>query len=248
MGFQDKLRAIRRRRGLTQAQVADRIGVTPVTVGNWERGVNQPTVDILARLADLLQVSTDFLADRDVIPFPDLEDQGTRTLLKNYQRLDYHGRRAVEAICAVELERMEAAEETQQTKRAGERYIPLYTSPSAAGIAIPLDGSDFEMISASTAPEAADFAVRIAGDSMAPYIQDGSTVFVRAGTELENGDVGIFSVNGEMYCKQYLVDGARNLHLKSANPERRDMDVYVPADSDDTVEVLGKVLGVKVPV
>ena len=222
MGFQDKLRAIRRRRGLTPAQVADRIGVTPVTVGNWERGVNQPTVDILASLADLLQ--------------------------KNYQRLDYHGRRAVEAICAVDLERMEAAGDTQQTKRAGERYIPLYTSPSAAGIAIPLDGSDFEMISASTAPEAADFAVRIAGDSMAPYIQDGSTVFVRAGTELENGDVGIFSVNGEMYCKQYLVDGARNLHLKSANPERRDMDVYVPADSDDTVEVLGKVLGVKVPV
>ena len=104
------------------------------------------------------------------------------------------------------------------------------------------------MIPADTAPEAADFAVRIDGDSMAPYIQDGETVFVQAGTELEIGDVGIFSVNGEMYCKQYLVDEARNLHLKSANPERRNMDVYVPADSGDTVEVVGKVLGVRVPV
>ena len=51
-----------------------------------------------------------------------------------------------------------------------------------------------------------------------------------------------------MVRKQDLGVESRNLHLKSAKPERRNRDVYVLEESGDTVEVVGKVLGVRVPV
>lgn len=248
MGFQEKLYALRVEHGLSQRELGKRLNVSSVTIGKWEQGKTQPSLGHLIQMSDLFHESLDALADRKILYAMSQEDRRILTFLERYKKLDQYGRRAVDAVCAVELDRIQEMNLRKEAPKREWEYIPLYAYPSAAGIAAPLEGSDFEMIPADTAPEAADFAVRIDGDSMAPYIQDGETVFLQAGTELEIGDVGIFSVNGEMYCKQYLVDEARNLHLKSANPERRNMDVYVPADSGDTVEVVGKVLGVRVPV
>lgn len=91
-------------------------------------------------------------------------------------------------------------------------------------------------------PGDADYAVCIAGDSMEPYIHDGDMVFVKETENLDEGDVGIFSVNGEMLCKQYHIDNERNLHLLSANPERADVSVHISPDSGYTVRCCGKVL------
>lgn len=40
--------------GLTQSQLAERIGVAPQHVGRWERGERKPKVDALIRIADAL--------------------------------------------------------------------------------------------------------------------------------------------------------------------------------------------------
>ena len=51
----------RRERGLTQIQIADRMGVTPQAVSKWERGLACPDIAFLDDLADLLGVSIDTL-------------------------------------------------------------------------------------------------------------------------------------------------------------------------------------------
>mgnify|MGYP000706428936 CR=1 FL=1 len=71
----------------------------------------------------------------------------------------------------------------------------------------------------SSVPEEADYAVYIQGNSMYPYIHDGDMVYVKKDAELSVGDVGIFCVDGAMYCKQYYLDDNNNLVLVSANPE-----------------------------
>jgi phage repressor protein C with HTH and peptisase S24 domain len=91
-------------------------------------------------------------------------------------------------------------------------------------------------------PENADFAVVIQGSSMEPYIFDGDTVFVKKQYELGVGDVGIFSVDGAMYCKIFYIDDKGNLTLVSANPELKESNVRVNADSDTNVVCCGKVL------
>ena len=48
----------RRDQGLTQAQVAEKLGVSYQAVSKWERGTI-PNVEIVVELAKLLQVSAD---------------------------------------------------------------------------------------------------------------------------------------------------------------------------------------------
>ena len=117
------------------------------------------------------------------------------------------------------------------------------TTPSAAGSSVPLDGVDFEMILVdSSVPEEADYAVYIQGNSMYPYIHDGDMVYVKKDAELSVGDIGIFCVDGAMYCKQYYLDDNNNLVLVSANPELRHTNIFVSADSGRSVKACGKVL------
>ena len=56
-----RIALFRRSRGLTQTQVADRIGVTPQAVSKWERGLACPDLVCLDELSDLLGISIDVL-------------------------------------------------------------------------------------------------------------------------------------------------------------------------------------------
>ncbi len=51
----------RRARGLTQGQIADRMGVTPQAVSKWERGLACPDLTLLDDLADLLGIGIEEL-------------------------------------------------------------------------------------------------------------------------------------------------------------------------------------------
>lgn len=47
---------LREQRGLTQADIAEELGVTPAAVSKWENGSSKPRVEILFRLAEILGV------------------------------------------------------------------------------------------------------------------------------------------------------------------------------------------------
>lgn len=48
--------------GLTQAQLAEKIGVLPQQIGSWERGERNPKLDALRRIAAALGCTIDDLA------------------------------------------------------------------------------------------------------------------------------------------------------------------------------------------
>lgn len=56
-----KIRAQREKRGLKQQDIANALHVSPQAVSKWERGENAPDIGMLAPLALLLGVSTDWL-------------------------------------------------------------------------------------------------------------------------------------------------------------------------------------------
>ena len=56
-----RIALLRRSRGLTQTQIADRLGVTPQAVSKWERGLACPDLVCLDELSDLLGISIDAL-------------------------------------------------------------------------------------------------------------------------------------------------------------------------------------------
>lgn len=55
--FGDTLKTIRKQKGFTQEELAIKINVVRQTVSKWEKGLSVPDADILAKIADVLEVS-----------------------------------------------------------------------------------------------------------------------------------------------------------------------------------------------
>ena len=55
------LRSLRTSKGMTQKQVADKLGVLPKTVSKWETGHGFPDISYISDLSDILEVSTETL-------------------------------------------------------------------------------------------------------------------------------------------------------------------------------------------
>ena len=58
-----RIREYREKRGMSQKELADKIGVSNSRVSNWEQGINRPDADILADLCRVLKVSPSELLD-----------------------------------------------------------------------------------------------------------------------------------------------------------------------------------------
>lgn len=57
----EKIRELRRKSGLSQEELADKLDVSRQAVSKWETGAAVPTTDTLVDLADLFSVSLDYL-------------------------------------------------------------------------------------------------------------------------------------------------------------------------------------------
>lgn len=62
--FPERLRRAREVRGLTQAQLAEKIQRTYNVISNLERGVQVPSADQIVKLCDALRVPADWLLGR----------------------------------------------------------------------------------------------------------------------------------------------------------------------------------------
>lgn len=240
MAFGERLRQRREELGISRTELADRLGVSRSAVGNYETGVSAPKEEVLLRLFDALHVDPNYLY-RDSFRAAGFScSDEEKRLLEKYRGLSMTGRRTVHALVD-SLSQWQT--ELQSEQLATEpRLIPLYFSPAAAGYAAPAFGEDYELISvAGDVPPGAELAVRIQGDSMEPLIADGSVVYVNH-DPLQNGDVGIFCVDGDMLCKQYYKDPLGMVYLFSLNRRRADADVIFSRGSGRSLACFGRVI------
>lgn len=54
---------LRKEKGMTQMEMADRMGISYQAVSNWERGETMPDISKLPELADIFEVSIDQILD-----------------------------------------------------------------------------------------------------------------------------------------------------------------------------------------
>ena len=59
--FGETLKGLRQRAGLTQKQLAERMGITSSVVSYYELSERNPSPETLIKLASIFQVTTDFL-------------------------------------------------------------------------------------------------------------------------------------------------------------------------------------------
>ena len=240
------IKSLRLSNSLTQKELSKRLNTSIATIQCWENGSKNPSMDAIISLSKVFHVSTDYLLGIDQDDKTDsilIMSKHEQALLSDYRMLDLHGKKLVETVCSMEKSRVLNTTNIIALNQKPLRYIPRYITPSAAGMSTPLEGDDFEMIVVDqSVPERADFAVKIQGDSMLPYICDGETVYVERTSDLHSGDIGIFSVDGAMYCKHYFRDAEGNVTLVSANPALRSTNVFIGTSSNNSITCYGKVL------
>lgn len=89
-----KLKTLREARGLTQLQVANRIGVSKAMISAYETASKAPSIEVLIRLSRLFGVSVDFLACIDaakVIDVSGLDDDSVALVAALVEKLKEQG-------------------------------------------------------------------------------------------------------------------------------------------------------------
>ena len=142
-----------------------------------------------------------------------------------------------EIITSINEEFIDNEVEDENIKVQPSKIIRLYDMAACAGDGLFLDNEDVSWTDYSTNNLNADFAIKIVGKSMEPLINDGSIVLVQQTETLENGDIGIFNINGEAMCKKYYCRESETILIPN-NREFQDVKIT----SDTVLAIQGKVL------
>jgi transcriptional regulator with XRE-family HTH domain len=98
--LRQRITLAREEKGLNQAQLAEKSGVTPAAISQIEKGSRTPTIPVLQRIASVLNVSIDYLlgkadeSELDVL----LHDQNVRTFYRGFQELDPEDKETIEKM------------------------------------------------------------------------------------------------------------------------------------------------------
>lgn len=105
MAFADRLKEARLKKGYTQEQIAEKVGVAKSTYTGYEKGNREPNVYTIGKLLEELSVDANFLwQDETTFPFELTYDE-MEHLVKKYRGLDPHGKEMVDFTLEKEYER-----------------------------------------------------------------------------------------------------------------------------------------------
>ena len=92
---------LREKKGLTQADVAGMLGVTAAAVSKWENGSSKPRVEVLFKLAEILEVRPEeLIAGHYIIEGSELSAEGDKAI-KNYKPTPLGKKTVIAIVCAI---------------------------------------------------------------------------------------------------------------------------------------------------
>jgi transcriptional regulator with XRE-family HTH domain len=80
--FNDRLKALRQEKGLSQLLLSEQLNMPRATVASWEIGRRTPDIEMIGKLADFFNVTIDFLLGKTDARNPILTEKITQTICK----------------------------------------------------------------------------------------------------------------------------------------------------------------------
>lgn len=119
--------------------------------------------------------------------------------------------------------------------------IPIFSNASAGyGKYAQEEPLDWLELPNSIAKKA-DLGAFVEGNSMEPKIYEDDLLLIRKTDTLEDGEIGVFYLNEEVYCKKFKYNPLKDeITLKSLNPKYDPIKV----DDEDDFHIIGRVVGV----
>ena len=228
-----RIREARLAKQLKQEELAVLLEVSSYSVvSKWEVGKAKPDCETLKRLCQILEVSPEYLLGvGKVINYPTTDEWD---ILNKFREIDIFGKNAVKAVLDAEYQRNFAVRPKRKPRML---RLDFYNYPASAGTGNFLDDEtpDEIWVKECDEAEAADYIIPISGDSMEPTFHDGDKVFVEKRDTVDEGDIGIFVVNGDVFIKE-LGDRCLISHNSIYKPRK--------LGSADSIYCCGRVLGV----
>lgn len=225
--LKDTMKYEREQRGWTKKQVAAYLGITERAYITYEYGNCDISTNLLVRIADMYDVSTDYLLGREpktdaFKAFTSQAKADYNTLEERFNRLPPDGKAVIIALLKV-LIKADNADKAERESANAVRIasIRLHRNKASAGYGYDLSSDDeWEEIDVKDIPEIqkADFAVEVDGDSMLPDFRDGDIVLIKIDPDVPIGKVGLFVHDSKGYIKERGKD-----RLISKNPDYPDI-------------------------
>lgn len=235
MAFNDRLKEARVACGLTQEQLALQIGVAKSTVTGYEKGNSEPNMLTVQKIMQALNIDANFLWQDEMLHTTQLViTLDEKEHIKKYRALDRHGKKAIDQLLDIEYTRL--VEQSLQVEEAPASYLYTkteYLTGLSAGTGLfVFDDIPTQVINVPEMYKDADFVIGVSGDSMQPTYYDGDKVAVKKCPCINEGEIGVFMIEGNGYIKELGDD-----RLISHNKKFEDIEL-----TDSTV-CIGKVLG-----
>lgn len=237
-----RLKALRNEHHMTRQQLADSTGINVNTLRSYESYGKEPGHRTLLKLARAFNVTTDYLLGLSDEKQPLLHNlmfhsDRVEAMIEKFEALPASDQGMIEYMTDVLFDRYMAQTSASDEEALPHVYCdkPFFRTGPSAGSGNELS-DDMETLRIIDTPEAqrADYVLRVDGRSMEPEFYNGDLVLVKQTTAVDDGDVGIFVVDGESFIKQKKPD-----RLHSINADYPD----VPLNEFSSVYTLGKVIG-----
>lgn len=200
-------------------------------ISDWERGKAFPNIEVFLNICSILKIEdiySEFFGFNEFDKYGKLNEKG-KEKLDDYAEL------------LLDNDKYVKPHEPKVIPFASRQVIRLrsYYTKVSAGVGNYLYGDDYEELDfpAELVPEGSDYTLTITGNSMEPVYTDKQRVFVHSQDYLTSGEIGIFSLDDEVYIKK-LQDDENGHFLISLNPDY----APIPIKENSNFKILGKVL------
>lgn len=227
----NKIRYYRIKMKLTQEQLGEKLDTKKATISNYETGYRTPKQDDLFEIAYILNISIDDLFPR--------RNSGTTDITTVYNQLTSPRQYNVLDYAKTQLQEQNAKDDNVtdlDSYKQNKAEVDVHGYVSAGSGEYLQETTMFKAYVKEPVPTH-DIALQVNGNSMEPIFKDGEIIFVEKMHNIQNGQIGIFIIDGEAYVKKVYVEDDR-LTLVSLNKAYPDLHFY----QNESLMLIGKVL------
>ena len=252
MTLLDRIKYIAVQKGISISSIEKDLGFSNKAIYRWNN--YDPSIYKVIAVAKYLNVSLEWLATGKGHSNYSEKKLMSEKFIKKYNELSDENRNKIDIFLEIatltKTENVSASEINSTTTNQLKDNVIDYTVAKskevpilgkvAAGIPIPLVERYIDQAEAPS--DNVDFATVAKGESMEPVIHDGENIFIKSVQSLDNGDIGVFDIDGETTCKKFKYDlNTKTVILTSFNSAFKPLK-YPLKNYQDTFRIIGKVI------
>ena len=231
--FGSRLCRLRTSAGLQQGELADQLHISRNAVAHWEADRARPDLSKVPDLCNALHITPNELFGML------LHDTADHKLLVDFHSLDLKNQQIILQMITMLQGMQDNDKKIVHLDDIMRVYLNSERASAGTGNLLSDSNGDYVYIHIPRSKHSrVDEIITVTGDSMEPTFHNGDELLVEHTATLHEGEIGIFTVEGQGYVKEYRKDGLHS-HNHAYQP--------ILFDGCSDVRCVGRVLDVLTP-